>query len=494
MHSTDNRVGVPNVFVRRSSLDASTLEEARDRGLLAARARGTNQFFADTGGRLWDLETSATAFDLADHTAAGFMAHTNHYASPAMQAYEGYGGGESRGAARDGRALLAEGLAAATTPWTSSPACCARTTRLPTTASAATRIRAAAGRPGHDGRQHHLRPGRAAACTPAPGRRARTSTRCSRWVTLERPRPGRRQRARRRRLRQPLVPRRRGHPRRPHRGRRPPGTLRGRRVVDAAGRYVGARLHRSAHALGPDHPAAPARGDGRAAGRHHARHRQLRHVGGAADGEAARGRGAQLGALRLGAGEASPGTGARSASTWPRCRRGGHAINLAPLVGHGALRLAAVGFAERAATERELARMERLLDAQHARRRARPVQRAGVPAGLLREHGGAGPALPGGRRATRASTRRTCAASARRSSQAVAEALELGRAAGCPSRSRTTRPSGGRRRTRRRTSASSRRPAAAGSTPPPTTTCTRTWRRASRGRCRSRCSTSTTRR
>ena len=41
----------------------------------------------------------------------------------------------------------------------------------------------------------------------------------------------------------------------------------------------------------------------------------------------------------------------------------GGAINIAPLVGHGALRLAVVGLAERAVTERELAGMERLLDA-----------------------------------------------------------------------------------------------------------------------------------
>ena len=44
-------------------------------------------------------------------------------------------------------------------------------------------------------------------------------------------------------------------------------------------------------------------------------------------------------------------------------RRAGHAINIAPLVGHGALRLAVVGFAERAVTAGELARMERHLDA-----------------------------------------------------------------------------------------------------------------------------------
>ena len=41
----------------------------------------------------------------------------------------------------------------------------------------------------------------------------------------------------------------------------------------------------------------------------------------------------------------------------------GGAINIAPLVGHGALRLAVMGLAQRLATEKELARMERLLDA-----------------------------------------------------------------------------------------------------------------------------------
>ena len=41
----------------------------------------------------------------------------------------------------------------------------------------------------------------------------------------------------------------------------------------------------------------------------------------------------------------------------------GGAINIAPLVGHGALRLAVMGLAGRPAVEKELARMERLLDA-----------------------------------------------------------------------------------------------------------------------------------
>lgn len=74
VHSNDNGVGVPNAFVRRASLEA-----ARDRGLLDARARGTNHFFADTHGRLWDIETSATASAFMDRSPAGYMAHTNHY-------------------------------------------------------------------------------------------------------------------------------------------------------------------------------------------------------------------------------------------------------------------------------------------------------------------------------------------------------------------------------------------------------------------------------
>ena len=114
-----------------------------------------------------------------------------------------------------------------------------------------------------------------------------------------------------------------------------------------------------------------------------------------------------------------------------RVRRGGHAINIAPLVGHGALRLAVVGFAERAVTERELARMERLLDAS---------LRAGA-------HGmSSGLVYPPGCFASTDELLSLCRVVARHQGiytshvrgeretilAAVAEALELGRAAGCP--------------------------------------------------------------
>jgi len=112
-------------------------------------------------------------------------------------------------------------------------------------------------------------------------------------------------------------------------------------------------------------------------------------------------------------------------------RRSGHAINLAPLVGHGALRLAAAGFAERAVTERELARMERLLDFS---------LRAGA-------HGmSSGLVYPPGCFAGTEELLRLCRVVARHQGiytthvrgeretilAAVAEALALGRAAGVP--------------------------------------------------------------
>jgi isopenicillin-N N-acyltransferase like protein len=111
LHSVDNRVGVPNAFVRRWSIEAPSLEEARARGALETRARGTNHFVADLTGRLWDVEASATATALADHTAAGFMAHTNHYAAPEMQPYEGSAYGESRTRLATAERMLAEGVA-----------------------------------------------------------------------------------------------------------------------------------------------------------------------------------------------------------------------------------------------------------------------------------------------------------------------------------------------------------------------------------------------
>jgi isopenicillin-N N-acyltransferase like protein len=111
VHSADNVIGVPNAFVRRWSLQARTVDEARARGLLAARARGTNHVLADTAGHLWNMETSAGTSALTDHTSAGYLAHTNHYVSPEMAACEGASYDESRVRLATAEGMLGKGVA-----------------------------------------------------------------------------------------------------------------------------------------------------------------------------------------------------------------------------------------------------------------------------------------------------------------------------------------------------------------------------------------------
>jgi isopenicillin-N N-acyltransferase like protein len=110
VHSNDNRVGVPNAFVRRASLEGATLESARERGLLAARARGTNHCLADTRGRLWDVETSGTASAFMDHSRDGFMAHTNHYVAASMSPFEAVAYDESSIRLAKAQGILEEGV------------------------------------------------------------------------------------------------------------------------------------------------------------------------------------------------------------------------------------------------------------------------------------------------------------------------------------------------------------------------------------------------
>jgi isopenicillin-N N-acyltransferase-like protein len=110
VHSNDNRVGVPNAFVRRAALEGVSLEAARERALLAARARGTNHFLADTQGRLWDIETSATASSVVDHSSTGYMAHTNHYVAAEMAPFEAVTYEESSIRLTTAETILAEGI------------------------------------------------------------------------------------------------------------------------------------------------------------------------------------------------------------------------------------------------------------------------------------------------------------------------------------------------------------------------------------------------
>jgi isopenicillin-N N-acyltransferase like protein len=108
VYSDDNRVGVPNNLLRRWALEATSLEEARDRCLLTDRARGSNHLFGDAGGRIWNLETSGAASALVE--ADAWYAHTNHYLSPEMAVHELSTSANSRTRVARAQHLVQQGL------------------------------------------------------------------------------------------------------------------------------------------------------------------------------------------------------------------------------------------------------------------------------------------------------------------------------------------------------------------------------------------------
>jgi len=109
LHSNDNRVGLPNTFVRRWSLEAPSVAEARRRGLHPARARGTNQLFLDTSGELLDVESAALAS--AEVRGEAWLAHTNHYMLAEMASHEAVCHQETRTRLSTAGRLLADGVA-----------------------------------------------------------------------------------------------------------------------------------------------------------------------------------------------------------------------------------------------------------------------------------------------------------------------------------------------------------------------------------------------
>ena len=107
---TDHRVGVPNSFIRRWMLESDSLETARERACLPARARGANHLMADANGRIWDVETSATA-EVTLESGSRFV-HTNHYLHDSMLRHQmALPLDDSRARFARARALLDAGLA-----------------------------------------------------------------------------------------------------------------------------------------------------------------------------------------------------------------------------------------------------------------------------------------------------------------------------------------------------------------------------------------------
>lgn len=87
VYPTDGRVGVPRTLCSRAVLKARTIGAAIRACVPKLRAGGYSYLLADPNGELYSVETSATAHDIA-YGEEGWLAHTNHYLSPKMQAQE----------------------------------------------------------------------------------------------------------------------------------------------------------------------------------------------------------------------------------------------------------------------------------------------------------------------------------------------------------------------------------------------------------------------
>ncbi len=87
VYPTDVRVGVPRVLSSRSVLSAHTIGEAIRACVPKLRGGGYSYILGDANGELYSIETSATTHDIM-YGAPGWLAHTNHYLSPKMQALE----------------------------------------------------------------------------------------------------------------------------------------------------------------------------------------------------------------------------------------------------------------------------------------------------------------------------------------------------------------------------------------------------------------------
>ena len=101
----DERVGVPRLLMVREQLTATSLDEAVAMALRPDRASSYNTVFAHRDGRVVNVEGSATDAEITSPSAAGTLAHTNHYACERMHRYEADPAYARRSAVRLGRAL-----------------------------------------------------------------------------------------------------------------------------------------------------------------------------------------------------------------------------------------------------------------------------------------------------------------------------------------------------------------------------------------------------
>ncbi len=84
----DDRVGIPRLLLVRDILRRRTLAEATEAALHPRRASSYNNLLSHRDGGVVSVEGSATDAELLRPDDRGTLAHTNHYTSPRMAAYE----------------------------------------------------------------------------------------------------------------------------------------------------------------------------------------------------------------------------------------------------------------------------------------------------------------------------------------------------------------------------------------------------------------------
>ena len=108
LYASDERAGVPNSFKHRWMLEAASRGEADARACLPERARGSNHLFAQAGGHIWDIETSAERAAVIE--VGDWLAHANHFTADEMQDVERSDSVGSRHRLARARELVAAGV------------------------------------------------------------------------------------------------------------------------------------------------------------------------------------------------------------------------------------------------------------------------------------------------------------------------------------------------------------------------------------------------
>lgn len=87
VYPSDTRIGIPRVIVSRAVLGSKTIGQAFRHTIIPLRAAGYSHLIAHESGELYNVEVSARDFDIL-YGEDGYLAHTNNYLSPKMNAIE----------------------------------------------------------------------------------------------------------------------------------------------------------------------------------------------------------------------------------------------------------------------------------------------------------------------------------------------------------------------------------------------------------------------